>query len=188
MKKVITLLGTVLLILIFLSCNNKKEKQQDKKEKQKNKKEKQQFELELPSYIKLLNNKTERTRLWEAAIDSGNFVAYNKIAFAYLMTYRFVDLYYYSLIMANKYQCPEAYLNMYLILTHTVSTSDLTLFSNDNNTKNLALYYLLKAKELGLTSAEFGINEEFGKGKTGTKFIIFSKEVNEPRCPHHAPA
>ena len=180
MKKVITLLGTVLLILIFLSCNNKKEKQQDKNEKQQNRKGKQQLEPELPSYMEFYNNKKERSRLWEAAIDSGNFAAYNKIAAPYLMTYRFVDLYYYSLIMANKYQCPEAYFNMYLILTHPVSTEDLRLNSIDNNTKNLALYYLLKAKELGYTHAQFSIEDQLGKGKPVPNSSFFLKKLMAP--------
>ncbi len=170
MKDFITRLKTVLLILIFLSCDNKKEKEP-------NRMEKEQFVVEVPFYKKLVNNRKERTRLWKAGIDSGDCDAYNKIALAYLMSYREADVYYYSLIMANKYNCPEAYLNMYRILTHDASTGDMILRSNDKNTKNLAHYYLFKAKELGSSDAQFSIDVEFGKGKPLSNSSFFLKQL-----------
>ena len=173
MKDVITRLKAILLILIFLSCDNKKEKEQ-------NKKEKEQFVSAVSSYKKLVSNKKERTHLWKAAIDSGDCDAYNKIALAYLMTYREVDLYYYSLIMANKYHCPEAYFYMSAILTHETSAGDIILLSNDKNTKNLAHYYLFKAKELGSTNAQFSIDVEFGKGKSVPNSSFFLKQLMSP--------
>jgi hypothetical protein len=172
MKNVITLFTTILLILIFLSCNNKKGGKQ--------KKEKEQFVIGVPYYTKLVNNKKERTRLWKAAIDSGDFRAYNKIAIAYLMSDRKIDVYYYSLIMANKYHCPEAYYNMYFILTHWASAADMELLSNDKDTKNLALYYLFRASELGFTQAKGIIELEFGKGKSLKNSSFFLKQLMNP--------
>lgn len=172
MKNGTTLFTAILLILIFLSCNNKKEEKQEK--------EKEQIEGEVPSFRKLVNNKKERTRLWEAAIDSGDFKAYNKIAISYLMAEREVDVYYYSLIMANKYHCPEAYYNMHLILTHHASTSDMTLLSNDKDTKNLALYYLFKAKELGFKQAKDNVEFDFGKGRSVPNSSFFLKKLMKP--------
>ena len=166
MKDVITRLNIIIFLLLFLSCDNKKDKEQ--------------FVTEVPFYKKLVNNKKERTRLWKAAIDSGDCNAYNKIAFAYLMTYRDVDLYYYSLIMANKYHCPEAYYNMSAILTNETSAGDIILLSNDKDTKNLAHYYLFKAKELGSSSAQFSIDVEFGKGKPMPKSSFFLKQLMKP--------
>jgi uncharacterized lipoprotein NlpE involved in copper resistance len=163
MKKAIILLTISLVMLMFFSCNNKKEKQQ--------------FVAEVPSYSKLANDEKERTRLWKAAIDSGNCDAYNKIAIAYLMTYKEVDLYYYSLIMANKYHCPEAYRNLSSILTHEASTGDMVILSDDKDTKNLALYYLFKAKELGSAQAKNGIELEFGKGKRVPNSSFFLKQL-----------
>ncbi len=172
MKKVITLLSVSLVILIFLSCDNKKEKKQNKLE------EEQGVSMN-SRYTNLVNNEKERTRLWKAAIDSGDCYAYNKIAIAYLMTYREVDLYYYSLIMANKYHCPEAYDNMYTILTHEAYASGdgIDMLSNDEDTKNLALYYLFKAKELGSEGAKNSIELEFGKGKSVPNSSYFLKKL-----------
>ena len=173
MKNVITLFTTILLILIFLSCNDKNGEKQ--------KKEKEQFVIGVPSFTKLVNNEKERTRLWKAAIDSGDFRAYNKIAIAYLMSYRETDVYYYSLIMANKYHCPEAYYNMYIVLTHQASTGDMVLLSNDKDTKNLALYYLFRASELGFTDAKGIIALDFGKGKSLPNSSFFLKQLMNPR-------
>ncbi|MEO3404622.1 hypothetical protein AAFN85_12015 [Mucilaginibacter sp. CAU 1740] len=128
-------------------------------------------------YARLVNNEKERTRLWRAAIDSGDCNAYNKIAIAYLMTYKEVDLYYYSLIMANKYHCPEAYRNMNAILTHEASAGDIVMLSNDADTKNLANYYLFKAMELGSEQARNDIELEFGKGKHLPNSSFFLKKI-----------
>jgi TPR repeat protein len=145
------------LVLFFLSCNHKSDTKQ---------KTTKQSVTAIPEYTRLLNNEVERTRLWKSAIDSGDFGAYNKIAVAYLMSYREIDLYYYSLIMANKHHCPEAYYNMFTILENKVSTNEMDLYSTDKDTKNLALYYLLKSSELGLAKAKFDIELKFGKGKS----------------------
>jgi|SRR6185503_12531872 len=172
MKNVITLFTAILLVLIFVSCNNKGGGKQ--------KKEKEQIVTGVPYYKTLVNNEKERTRLWKAAIDSGDFRAYNKIAIAYFMSYRSTDLYYYSLIMANKYHCPEAYYNMHMVLTTQTSTGDMVLLSKDKDTKNLALYYLFKAKELGFKQAKRDIELEFGKGKSRTTSSFFLKQLMSP--------
>ncbi len=170
MKKVYTLLSATLIMLMFLSCNNKKEKEQIQKDKYKG--------VINPSlYRDLVKDEKARTRLWKAAIDSGDCKAYGKIATAYIMTYHEVDTYYYSLIMANKYHCPEAYLTMYTILTHEASTGDMIILSKDKDTKNLALYYLLKAKELGSDEAQLTIDAEFGKGKHVPNSSFFLKQL-----------
>ena len=131
-------------------------------------------------YHDLVNDEKARTRLWKAAIDSGDCEAYGKIGTAYLMTYREVDLYYYSLIMANKYHCPEAYFNMYAVLTTQTSPGDMVLLSNDKDTKNLALYYLFKAGELGFKNAKSLIELRFGKGKSVPNSSFFLKQLMKP--------
>lgn len=173
MKKIITILSASLIVLIFLSCNRKREKEQIKIDKK-------QVAGEVPFYKKLADNEKERTRLWKAAIDSGDCNAYGKVAFAYLMTYREVDLYYYSLIMANKYHCPDAYLFLYTILTHEANPGDMVILSDDPDTKNLALYYLFKAKELGSLQAKDYIELKFGKEKKSLKSSFFLKKLLHP--------
>lgn len=170
MKKVNTFLVTIVIMLMFFSCNYKKEKEQVKKDKYAG--------VINPSlYHDLVNDEKARTRLWKAAIDSGNFKAYGKIATAYIMTYREVDLYYYSMIMANKYHCPEAYLVMYTILTHDASTGDMVILSNDKDTKNLALYYLFKARELGSTEALSITHSSLSKKDSLKNSAFFLKQL-----------
>lgn len=154
-------------MLTSLSCNNKKEKEK--------------AVIGSARYIDLANNEKERTRLWKAAIDSGDLHAYNKIANAYLMTYKEVELYYYSLIMANKYHSADAYLYLYTVLTHEASTGDIVILSHDKDTKNLAYYYLFRAKELGSIDARHVIELEFGKGKPVPGSSFFLKQLmNHP--------
>ncbi len=173
MKKVISLLSAMLVMLMFLSCNNKKEKEQIKKDKY-------QGVIDSSPYKKLVNNEKASTRLWKAAIDSGDCKAYSKIAVAYIMTNRAVELYYYSLIMANKYHCADAYLTMFTILTHEAFTDGMEILSDDKDTKNLAFYYLFKARELGSTEAQISIDEEFGKGKPVPNSSFFLKQLMKP--------
>lgn len=180
MKKVNTILSVTLVLLIFLSCNNKKEKEQIKKEKKPVKKDKYAGVISPSLYRDLVEDEKARTRLWKAAIDSGDFKAYGKIATAYIMTYREVDLYYYSLIMANKYHCPDAYLTMYTILTHEASTGDMVILSNDKDTKNLALYYLFKARELGSADAQSVINSSLSKKESLKNSSFFLLQLMKP--------
>jgi hypothetical protein len=133
------------------------------------------LEIYVLAYVKLLNNPKETTRLRKAAIDSGDFRAYNKLATPYLLKERTLDLYYYSLIMANKWHCPEAYYNLCTILQHPVPTNEMDLLSDDKDTKNLALYYLCKAKELGWRQSE--VEQEFGKGKHVPNSSFFLRQL-----------
>ena len=179
MKRVNTLLSVTLILLMFLSCNNKKEKEQVKMEKEQVKKDKYAGVINPSLYRDLANNEKARTRLWKAAIDSGDCNAYGKIATAYIMTHREVDTYYYSLIMANKYHCPEAYLTMYTILINEASTGDMVILSKDKDTKNLALYYLFRARELGSTQAQFSI-ESLGKKESLKNASFFLMQLMKP--------
>jgi len=163
------LLSASLLIALFFSCNNKKEGKPSK--------EKKPLATEQSADDKLLNNEKETARLWKAAIDSGDFDAYNKLATPYIMKERNLELYYYSLIMANKWHCPEAYYILSTILESPVPTKYMELLSNDKDTKNLALYYLFKAKELGFKNAQFEIEEMYGKGKPVPNSAFFLKRL-----------
>ncbi|OJW15347.1 MAG: hypothetical protein BGO48_14585 [Mucilaginibacter sp. 44-25] len=170
MKEFVTQIFIGLLLFLFLSCGGRNEKQQTKARGEK-------FAGEVPFYKKIADDKQERTRLWKAAIDSGDCSSYSKVAFAYIMTYREVDLYYYSLIMANKYHCPDAYLTLYTILTHEADPGEITILSDDQDTQNLARYYLFKAKELGSTEAKHLIELEYTKSKASVNSTYFLKKL-----------
>lgn len=179
MKKIIVLLSINLVVLFSISCNQKKGKEQDLKTNEEIKKKDEQGVSASAQVKDLVGNEKERTRLWKAAIDSGNRRAYNKIANAYLMAYQESTLYYYSLIMANKYHYPEAYLYMNDVLTHEASTGDLVIISDDQATQNLALYYLFKARELGSKDAKESIERNLGKEKSLLNSSYFLKKYDE---------
>lgn len=173
MKKVISMFSAVLVMMMFLSCKDKKEKEQMKKAEN-------LAAIDSSPHKELVNNEKARKQLWKAAIDSGNCNAYSKIAEAYMFTNRSVECYYYSLIMANKYHCADAYLTMYTILTHQAFTDDMSILSNDKDTKNLAFYYLFKAKELGSTEAKELIDLESNKDKSSKNSSFFLKQLMSP--------
>lgn len=139
-----------LILILSVSCKNEK---------------KEQFIAEIPSHTKLIANKEETVKLWKKAIHDGDFKAYAIISNAYLMHTQIYELYYYSLIMANKYKCPQAYYHLFIIMNDQVTMDGLSLYSDNKTTKNMSLYYLLKSKELGYTQAQFEIDEVFGKNK-----------------------
>ncbi len=83
--------------ILLVSCNNEK---------------KRQFVPEILTHTKLMLDKEETNKLWKKTIDEGDFKAYAYISNAYLMNTQIYELYYYSLIMANKYKCPQAYYHL----------------------------------------------------------------------------
>ncbi|NQX41260.1 hypothetical protein SAMN05421820_107203 [Pedobacter steynii] len=151
-----------LVSMLLLSCKNEK---------------KEQFIAEIPHHTKLISNKEETLKLWKKAIHEGDFKAYGEISNAYLLHSQMYELYYYALIMANKYKCPQAYYHLFMIMNDQVTIDGLSLYSNDEATKNMALYYLLKSKELGYTQAQFEIDEVFGKNKPIPASSYYLKEV-----------
>lgn len=116
----------------------------------------------LPEYSALSNvdslneklNKIKRT---------GDTNAYDELSVAYFMSGELHSFYYYSLITANKYQYSKAYLDLYLALSEPYTGEGFD--DLDKRTQRLAIYYLLKAYELGDITAINLIEERFGKGK-----------------------
>ena len=97
--------------------------------------------------------------LLDSAIVNGDGRLYYNSAADYTLYYgRDYDILYYSLIMANKYNYPPAYFNVYKGLTHSNTVQ--TLDDVDESTKNLALYYLTKGAEYGDKSCITLINGE----------------------------
>lgn len=151
-----------LMLILLNSCNNDR---------------KRQFVPEISVHAKLMANKKKVVELWKKAIDKGDFKAYNEVSNAYLLESQIYELYYYSLIMANKYQCPEAYYHLFVVMNDKVSIDGLVLYSNDEMTKNMSFYYLLKASELGYAQAQYKIDEVFGKGKSVPNSSYFIKQL-----------
>lgn len=66
----------------------------------------------------------------------------------------------FCVLMAHKHKYNFAYYMVYVILVHQ---GDNDLNALDEQTQNLALYYLLKSHEMGYEQAKYAIEEKFGE-------------------------
>jgi hypothetical protein len=98
------------------------------------------------------------------ALDKGDEKAYNKASNYFFMKDRYEDFLYAAIVMANKYQSPEAHLDVYKILNGTRAQRSLS--NLDSNSKRLALYYLLKSYELGCEDSRTTVAELFKDSST----------------------
>lgn len=158
MKLILIILG----LTLFFGCQNDKERVSIDPH---------------PEEIEL--SKKESDSLWQKALNAGDFDAYEKISENYLDTYRFYDLYYYSLIMANKYQCPKAYEHLYYILHESITINGVKMKSNDEITNNMAKFYLMKSVELGNKDAESFSREIFGDSIPPLESGYFLRKIED---------
>lgn len=108
-------------------------------------------------------SKDSLDRLEHQALTQGDTMAYMYAASAHFQEGSDAEFLYTSLIMANKYHYSDAYYGVYTALAHSnLNDSYETL---DDDTKFIALYYLLKAKEKGYENAINECERIFGKGK-----------------------
>ncbi|NMH26467.1 hypothetical protein [Flavobacterium silvaticum] len=149
MKKISKLLTITSGLLIFYGC---KEKEQPPKAKNYD---------EIPNYVKVNNDKVKTDSLFAVALNNGDEKAYNDVSANYILASNYKELFYYSIIMANKYDLPEAHYHIFVALINSSPKQNLNLM--DEKTKNLALYHLAKSHELGFASAKYSISELFGK-------------------------
>jgi hypothetical protein len=148
----------ILFGLFFICCNQKKQEGiiDDPKD------------LELPRKV--------ADSLWRRAINEGDFEAYHEVSMNYQLVLKDPELYYFALLMANKHQCPEAYMNLYDMLTWEGTIDGIELAGKDSISRNQALFYLLKAYELGEKSAIYSVYEEFGDSITPPKSMTYLKK------------
>lgn len=132
---------------------------------------------ETPQYVKMNNNIKLTDSLFNLAISKGDEKIYNNVAGNYILDSNYQGLLYYSTIMANRYNTPEAHFHIFLILSNNNNGKPFN--DLDIKTKNLALYHLLKANELGFKSAKYSINEIFGNDKTVKKSSFYLKEYSK---------
>ena len=142
---------SISLIAFFISCQEKKEPVVIKGHE------------EVPTYIKRNDDMKLTDSLFNLAISEGDERAYNTVSSDFILTENYKELLYYSLLMANKYNNPEAHFHVFTILSE--SKDDKSFKDLDSRTRNLALYHLVKSNELGYESAKYSINEIFDKGK-----------------------
>ncbi len=123
------------------------------------------------------NNRALMDSLKNCAILNNDNFAYNEVAIAYFMARKEEEILYLSLNVANKYDNKYAHFHIYMILNGYRTGNKLD--SLDAKTKNLALYHLLKSKELGLEDSEPNIEEIFGISKIPKSSYYLNEYVKE---------
>ncbi|WP_367331322.1 hypothetical protein [Sphingobacterium multivorum] len=152
-----------LLLVFFFSCSQEGTKKQNPS---------------LENVMQVNEHRAMEDSLWRKALNEGNFQAYNEISNNYLLNLKESELYYYSLIMANKYNCPEAYLHLYTILTKSSNFNGIEMVSDDSTTKNLSMFYLVRAYELGDDKAKYIVDKHYGKNKAPLSKKFLEEIIN----------
>ncbi|WP_313266416.1 hypothetical protein [Sphingobacterium sp.] len=83
------------------------------------------------------------------------------------------ELYYYAQLMANRHECPEAYMDLYDMFSWEETINGIELAGKDSISRNQSLFYLLRAYELGEESAVYYVYEEFGNSITPLNRLPF---------------
>jgi hypothetical protein len=118
------------------------------------------IKIETPEHVKMNKNNKLTDSLLNLAVSKGDEKAYNTAAGNFILDANYEGLLYYSLLMANKYDSPEAHFHIFLILSNPNNGQPFEQL--DDKTKNLALYHLVKSDELGYETAKYSINEVLG--------------------------
>lgn len=118
--------------------------------------------------------------LKEKVISHGSERAYDKLEIAYF-DYVIQEVMIYSTIMANKYNYPEAYLNVYynLVTVHENGLEDMSV-----DLRAIAIQYLKKSASLGSLSACDKLGDLYLEGKYIDKDSIVGinlKKLGESR-------
>lgn len=103
------------------------------------------------------DEKTLRS-LIDKALNENDEFAYSEVRGHFFSEERLQDFCYYAIKMANKYDYPDAYYDVFVTLT---LTENKPIDSLENKTRCLALYYLLKAKELGSERGKYKVQNIF---------------------------
>lgn len=113
-----------------------------------------------PQVVRIYSNYLDRETdsLAKKAIINGDIYAYNKLtSYYYFHMNKSKDLYFYAYQMATKHHYGKAYMDLFNILTLKEKN-----IKTDSCTYNMAIFYLLKAHENGLSMKDLLI-AKFGK-------------------------
>jgi hypothetical protein len=120
-------------------------------------------ENEIYETVTTLNPRNEIDSLINLALNKGDKSAYRELSSNLMINFENYEAFYYSFLVANKYGNPDAYLNLYYILTDKLSINYIPIHSTDENTQNFAMYFLTKSYETGNKQAGNKLNRIFGK-------------------------
>ena len=128
----------VLLSLLYISCNNKEDKA-------------------IETVDKSINQPSRSlSTLKNLVLTKGDADAYYELQMAYLDNEYPEEFLVYAMTMANKFDYPQAYFDVYSCLKNEFH-SDMTKI--DDSTANLAIDYLLRASEKGHEQAQEIVKE-----------------------------
>ncbi len=100
------------------------------------------------------NDKVTLNKLLTEAIDSNDIDSYSKAFRIHVVANKYHEFLYYSILMAEKNKCGQAFYDTYYLLTCEVTFKS-----------NLAMYYLLKGYELGDQDSKDEVEELFPNQK-----------------------
>ncbi|BES62599.1 hypothetical protein [Dysgonomonas capnocytophagoides] len=124
--------ATLLIIFMVFGCHKKKENKE----------------------IPINYTSTSDTFLKKRIIECGDTASYQTLWYSYLDSPQPEEFLYYAMIMANKYNYPQAYYDVYLCLANTTDVDKL-----DDATKKIVVEYLVKASERGQDQASEVLEE-----------------------------
>lgn len=148
-----------LLLFFLFSCYNEKEKKQNVNS------------IESKKIIyKNIDDKKTIDSLKSMVTLKGDKDAYKRLYIIYAKELRQGEILLYSLQMAHKYNYSQAYDCIYATLVENENSNDID--SLDEQTRNLATYYLLRAYELGLDESAM-LKKIFGEHAPIPKSSIY---------------
>lgn len=107
--------------------------------------------------VRSMNQPTvSESELKKAVLYDGSTSAYDELSVSYLDHNFQEEFLFYAMIMANKYDYPQAYFDVYFYLTQTFSRD---IKSIDERSAKLAIEYLLKSYEKGHHQAKDIVEE-----------------------------
>ena len=122
-------------------------------------------------------NTAERSdaELRQLIIQKGDSSAYYELSVQYL-DYGYQDFLFYALTMANKYNYPQAYYDVYCCITEMYLPANLYLI--DEYTATIAINYLIMAANMGHEHSQ-EIVREYGITKSATNNVAQIMRIYE---------
>lgn len=124
----------MLIFLFIIGCNINDEKPEKK-------------QTDFPMNLHYLNLEQKKVSI----LNSGDIDAYESVSAAYLDYASNEEFLIYALTMANKYEYPQAYFDVYICLTDVYLT-DITKM--DKRTSDMSIEYLILASKKGHQQAK----------------------------------
>jgi hypothetical protein len=168
LKKIILLSLYLYLITIILSCTSKK----NEKNNLINSSKVDTLMLELKNEM-ILKKKI---------LGKGNKEAYNELNDYYFLNLEDKEFFYYTLVMANRYNESCAYYHLYQILEESSTPSDVKI-TNDSALFFLKSYFLIKSHEFGCNESKYEYKEFIKKNgvQKSLDFLLkYDKYISSP--------